>query len=234
MPATSRDKDKDAKPAPALTKLSREPLHDRVYKELRRALMAAQFTPGEQLTLRTTAEMLGVSVMPVRAAFNKLVAERALTLLANGSIIVPEMSAARFEELIEIRKMLEGEAAKKAAKLISAEELDDLAKIGEDLTEAGNADSGERYLDLNWRFKFTVYKASQSPELLNLIEAVWLQFGPFMHNYAKDVRLQARDDCHDEILAALRARDGSAARRAMQADIDGGAKYLASVASFSE
>lgn len=218
--------------APALAKLSREPLHDRVYKELRRALMAAHFTPGEQLTLRATAERLGVSVMPVRAAFNRLVAERAVTLLPNGSLVIPQMSANRFEELVELRLKLEGLAANKAAKTISPAELDVLARISDDLTSAGTAGDGERYLDLNNAFKFTIYEASRSPELFSLIEAIWLQFGPFMHNYAKDVRVQTVDDRHDEILAALRAGDGDEAQKAMEADIAGGAKFLATVATF--
>ncbi len=225
-------KAKDREGAPVLSKLAREPLHDRVYKELRRALMAAHFTPGEQLTLRATAEKLGVSVMPVRAAFNRLVAERAVTLLPNGSVVVPQMSSNRFEELVELRLNLEGQAAKKAAKTINSIQLEELAGIGGELTEAGKAGDGELYLDLNKAFKFTVYEASRSPELLCLIEALWLQFGPFMHNYAKDVRVQAVDDRHDEILAALRAGDGEAAQKAMEADIAGGAEFLASVATF--
>ncbi len=218
---------------PVLAKLPREPLHDRVYKELRRALMAARFTPGEQLTLRATAEKMGVSVMPVRAAFNRLVAERAVVLLPNGSVAVPQMSARRFEELVELRATLEGLAVRKAAKAITPAELDALAEISDELTKAGMSGDGELYLDLNKAFKFTIYEASRSPELFGLIEALWLQFGPFMHNYAKDVRAHGVEDCHREVLAALQARDGAAAEKAMTSDISGGAKFLASVATFA-
>ena len=60
-----------------------EPLHENVYQEIRRNLIAGQFQPGEAVTLRGLAAKLGTSAMPVREALRRLVAERALDLGAN-------------------------------------------------------------------------------------------------------------------------------------------------------
>ena len=68
----------------------------RVYRALARGLMAGMFKPGEAVTLRTLANRLGTSAMPVREAVSRLIAERALVLLPNRSVIVPRMSRARF------------------------------------------------------------------------------------------------------------------------------------------
>src|SRR5262245_61459269 len=86
----------------------RNTMRVRVYRALARGLMAGMFKPGEAITLRTLAHRLGTSAMPVREAVSRLIAERALVLLPNRSVIVPRMSRARFIELSETRQMLEG------------------------------------------------------------------------------------------------------------------------------
>src|SRR5215475_7570597 len=86
----------------------RDTMRVRVYRSLARGLMAGMFKPGEAVTLRTLAKRLGTSAMPVREAVSRLIAERALVLLPNRSVIVPRMSRERFVELTETRQVLEG------------------------------------------------------------------------------------------------------------------------------
>ncbi len=64
--------------AQTLKKLNWEPMHNRVYSSIRDAIMGAQFEPGQKLSLRAITGELRVSVMPVRAAVLRLVAEKAL------------------------------------------------------------------------------------------------------------------------------------------------------------
>src|SRR5256885_9192233 len=63
-----------------VTPLKRQTLSSDVYAQLRELLITGQMIPGEQISLRTTASALGVSVMPVREAVHRLVAEQALEL----------------------------------------------------------------------------------------------------------------------------------------------------------
>jgi DNA-binding GntR family transcriptional regulator len=48
--------------------VERETLNDRVYRELKNSIMAGSFNPGSELTLRSVADALGTSLMPVRDA----------------------------------------------------------------------------------------------------------------------------------------------------------------------
>ena len=43
-------------------------LGERVHAELRERLMSGELAPGQKMSLRTAAETLGVSIMPVREA----------------------------------------------------------------------------------------------------------------------------------------------------------------------
>ena len=65
----------DAEP-PRLARITHATLYEKVYEELRNALMSGRFLPGEPLTIRGVAEALGTSIMPVREALRRLAAER--------------------------------------------------------------------------------------------------------------------------------------------------------------
>src|SRR5258706_14132051 len=51
---------------PRLAPITHQTLYERVYEELRSAIMSASFAPGETLTIRGLAQQLGTSVMPAR------------------------------------------------------------------------------------------------------------------------------------------------------------------------
>lgn len=209
-----------------LNKLARNPLHEQTYGELRNAIMSAKFSPGEKLTVRGVAEMLGISAMPVRAAFTRLVAEKAVIQDANGSIHIPQMTKQHYKELIELRALLEGKAAEMAASLITAKELAALEKIAKDLTKASKDADAEKYIDLNQKFKFGIVAAARSESLGDLVERLWLQVGPFMRFYSSEVSEQHALDRHEEAVEALKRRDGASARKAIEDDILDGANFL--------
>src|SRR3546814_13660494 len=81
----------------------RETLGANVLFQIKELLLTGQLMPGEQLSLRSTAEALGVSVMPVREAVYQLVADQALEVAPNRSVRVPLMSAEQFKEITKIR-----------------------------------------------------------------------------------------------------------------------------------
>lgn len=215
-------------------RLERDPLHERVHRELRAAIIAARFEPGQKLTVRAISTAFGVSTMPVRAAFARLAAEKAVTALANGTIYIPLLTLDQFEELIELRMLLEGIATAKAAELITTEQIDVLRQIADELREAIRVNDADAYLRLNQQFKFGIFRAAHAPALEDLIERVWLQVGPFMRHYAADIRGQLDTDRYDAVIAALRRADGGAARAAMEEDVAGGAAFLKRVAVFAE
>ena len=93
-----------ARPMPlGLDALETVPVHEQVYRQLTRALMAGRIPPGRKLTSRKVAAELGCSDMPVRAALARLQSLRALEALPNGSMILPRMDRARFADLMAPR-----------------------------------------------------------------------------------------------------------------------------------
>jgi DNA-binding GntR family transcriptional regulator len=209
-----------------LPKLARDPLQDRVYDQVRRALMEGRLSPGQSLTVRGLAEQFGVSISPVRDALSALVTERALLQLDNGRIIVPLLSRASFVDVMLSRELLEGAATLRAAERISRDDLDALAKYAVKLDEAGEAGDITRYLELNRLFKSTIYAASGSPSLVFLLDALWAQVGPFLRFHEMKLRAIGRINFHHDVLAALRRGKGPLAQAAIQKDIRAGMQSL--------
>jgi DNA-binding GntR family transcriptional regulator len=166
-----------------INKIAHVTLSDRVYRDLRELLLAGQVRPGQKLTLKGMADALGTSQMPVREAIRHLAAEGGLEILPNRSIRVPLMTKDRFRELLQIRLALEGLAVEQAAKRITTAEL----KAVEELHEYLSIEMGRPNPDVslivqtNKRLHFAVYGASGMPQLIGLIESIWLQIGPVIN-----------------------------------------------------
>ena len=220
-----------------LVAVESEPLHEKVYREIVRALVSGQFEPGRKLTSRKLAAELGTSDMPVRAALMRLQALRALNSLPNGTLEVPQMSAAAFSQLVEARVVVEGAAAEKAAALINGNHLRTLRKLGEALTEAATSNDVGRYLSANYDFKFAIYRHCGNEALLFMIETLWMQVGPLLRRFGDGFRGRLADsldiDHHEQALAALVGGDGPGARQAIVLDIEKGAAFLLQHARFA-
>ena len=104
-----------AEPAAAATALRLDPAaathQDHIYATLRQWVTVGRFLPGERLKIRTVAAQLGVGQMPVRAALQRLAAEGAVVNVPNAGVAVPRLSVPEFDDLLQMRMLLEGEAA---------------------------------------------------------------------------------------------------------------------------
>lgn len=225
-----------------VARLSRHTLADQVYADIKELIFAGQIPPGEKVTLRGLAAALGTSAMPVRDAVSRLVSDKALDMLPNRTVQVSWPSPERFEEIVLIRSDLEGLAAELAAERRTAGDLaqiEDLATRFDELVAPDRFD-GSGAIRANRLFHFAVYDAAKSPILREMIEALWLQIGPVLAFSITDAQSsgmrwwdvpkavsggkpngsrESTHRLHHDLVDALAARDGAAARRAIAGDI---------------
>lgn len=221
-----------------LTLVQTQPLHEKVYREIVRALVSGRFEPGQKLTSRKLAQELGTSDMPVRSALLRLQALRALDPLPNGSLEVPVMTAAGFSQLMDARMLVEGGATERAASRINGNALRTVRRLCGELTAAARDRDINRYLAANYDFKFSIYQHCGNQPMLFLIETLWMQVRPFFRRFADgfdgDLSGILDIDYHEEALEALEKGDGAAAREAIATDIREGATYLLANARFRD
>ncbi|HEX5844438.1 MAG TPA: GntR family transcriptional regulator [Pseudomonas sp.] len=205
-------------------------LQDQLYQQLRDALLAGRFRPGERLKIRDLAAAWGTSPMPVRAALQRLVAEGALESEPQRSVRVPAMTRERFQQLFEVRLSLEGLAVELAATRIGAAEMALLQGCIERMETALEQRDVQAYLADNSQFHLCLYRACANPILLRMIESLWLQVGPFFNRLFTEADLSLRlNDFHEQAFKALQAGDGKAARAAMEQDMSFFGQFLLSL-----
>ncbi len=197
-------------------------LHQQAYGQLREAMMAGKFRPGESITLRGLAAALGTSIMPARDAILRLVAERALE--SHGrSVRVPLLNIDRLRDVERFRVALEGEAAALAATRASTAEIEAIAAADMRCIKTLASGKVDKFIAANQQFHFAIYRAAHSDLLLSMIETLWLQIGPYLAyaaQYSHENTFEGLDlDAHVRMVAALRARDPEAARAALAADL---------------
>ncbi|WP_353150005.1 GntR family transcriptional regulator [Pollutimonas bauzanensis] len=209
-----------------------ETLSANVLFQIKDLLITGRLVPGEQLSLRSTAEALGVSVMPVRDAVSQLVAEQALEVAPNRSVRVPKLNAQQFTELTQIRLQIEGYAAEQAARNAPTSLIPQLRSLNTQLAEEmGAADHNKSSMVLlNKELHFRIYQSAGMPMLLKIIESLWLKSGPIL-NYdllAGSQRTSKKIAVahHEKLINALEARQPAAAKKALHDDINSAFKYI--------
>lgn len=212
---------------PQMSALKREPLHERVYEELRARLLEGAFEPGQKLPIRVLAKALNTSEVPVREALRRLTSERGLEVLPTGTAAVPAMTRAGFQALTEVRVALEGLAAELAAKRASPEDLAAMEQLCVETEQAEQHMTTDlkHYLEVNQRFHFAVYRASHNDELLQQISMLWLRIGPFL-NRVNDWTQTGIDPWHRNAVDAIKAGKAKSARKAIESDLKEGAALL--------
>ncbi|MDP1752058.1 MAG: GntR family transcriptional regulator [Reyranella sp.] len=206
-------------------------LRSQVYDSLRDALTAGRFVPGQKLTLRFLAKALGVSLMPVREALRRLVAEGAFEMRPNRSVRVPLMTQAKILELRDIRMAVEGLAVGKAAALATREQIAGLRRIALEIVAA--RELGDSVTDRKKirEYHFALYAIADQPTLLRVIEGLWLQTGPYMNLlYPGFVSSPRGPEGRARLIRALQAHDAATARREIERDIGDALTYVADLA----
>jgi DNA-binding GntR family transcriptional regulator len=206
-------------------------LQARVYESLRLALLRGRFVPGEPFSLRSVAEMVGTSAMPVREAIRRLVADGVLVQSPDRTIRVVLASHAAYDELMRLRVYIEGYAAARAARRADKKLLSKLARFNEQMRKSASKLDIESALAANYSFHFAVYETADSPQLLDVISGLWLRSGP-MIAIARQNAQEARTmfltgvKAHQRIIDALAERDDEAARFGVGIDLRAASAWL--------
>jgi DNA-binding GntR family transcriptional regulator len=218
-----------------LTPQVRQTLQERVYREIRLALMKGRFLPGRALTIRALAGVLGTSSMPVREALRQLVAEKALVMNAGRSFAVPLLTHMQYRDLVRIRAEIEGYTAAQAATRISPATVSKLRGLNKAMTAANKSGDRDSYILRNQEFHFLIYDASGSTVIKPIIESLWLQAGPYLALlFDEGPHAKSTLDRHEGAVEALKNADARAARAMIAGDITDCAEIILASRQFSD
>ena len=191
---------------------------DRVLTEIRAAIKDGRYAPGERIRETVVAEQLSVSRTPVREAFRRLESEGILTYQSWRGVFVSELNNQQVSELYAMREVLEGAAARMAARHIDDAEIDILELLLQQSKEAG--EDAKALARINQKLHETIYQAAHNQYLLQTLEqlsnALALLKGT---TFQVSGRPTTAEQEHRKIIEAIRKRDQDAAEAAARTHI---------------
>ena len=200
-----------------LETLEMMPARIRIASILRKAILSGEFQAGEELSLTTIANNLGVSRTPVRESFQTLASENLLQLRMNKGAIVKGITVKTIQEHFEMRMLLEGEAAARAT--LRGFDVSHLQEQHDRMLKLNGNFSSEQYQSYNQELHTSIWKAADNSKMYSILSSLWngSSFGKTIP--AKDHQLLSLDE-HGRILEYIRSGNPYLVRKEMEHHIE--------------
>ena len=209
--------------------LVRQPrLRDQAYAALRDMLRSGSF-PADGAVENDLAAQLNVSRTPVREALFQLCREGFLEDTGRG-YRVPELSAADMEEIIELRLMVEPDAAALAVSRAEPAAVRAIKREAENEAKAHRAGDVGAFIAANAAFRMRLLESCGNRRVSQVLGGLDDQIQRLR---ARTLNVAANRELtiaqHAKVMEALGRRDGDAAARAMRVLLKAARKYYASL-----
>ena len=173
--------------------------------ELRIAIVAGQYKTGQTLKQDELAKRYEVSKIPIREALYQLKTEGLVTFQNNRGSIVSSLRVSEVEEIYSMRIALEEIALKRA--LPKMQEADFISsETALKLIDA--SDNPLEWPTLNWQFHASLYKAANTPKLLETVEVLHNNVARYLVLYLAELDYQTTSQKeHWALLDACRQKN---------------------------
>jgi DNA-binding GntR family transcriptional regulator len=217
---------RDAAPGPE------SPQVERAYQNIKIGIVRGRYPPGAPLSEVGLAREHGMSRTPVREGLARLWQERYLDRVVGHGYFVARVTVQSIHDTFDVRRLLEGAGAARAADRATTEEIDTMRRLAvipvsaDTQSAAGDHDYREAEA-ANARFHMAIAAAARNTLAQELIErclaqvdrfmSLGVQFGPFQ---------EGATAAHLEIVDAIGRRDPAAAQARMEEHLDCGSQRM--------
>jgi DNA-binding GntR family transcriptional regulator len=190
-----------------------ELLADRAYEELRDRIVTLRIAPGAPIDEDVIGQELAMGRTPVREAIKRLSLENLVTVFPRRGTFASEINITDLAHISDVRAVLEGHAARRAAERITEAQRAELDELLEELGHSQGSDDLEALMALDAHVHRFIYRCAANPYLeetlgryFNLSIRIWhLVIDRLPH-------LFARVHEHDDVLRAIAAGEAERAR----------------------
>lgn len=200
---------------------------ERAYEGIKSRIVDGSYRHGSPLSENMLARLHGTSRTPVREALARLVQEGFVERVAGRGYFVARITVHLIRDTFEIRRLLEGAAAARAADVATDDELARLHKVADFRFAVGDPVSYRKAEAANADFHLAVAAASHNRLAVDLIRDCLRQMDRFM-SLGVDIDPFQEDASreHHAIVDAIRRRDAGAARQAMESHLDRSSRLM--------
>jgi DNA-binding GntR family transcriptional regulator len=187
-------------------------LQEAAFEQLRESIIRGVYKPGQRLKQQEVARSLGCSPVPVREALYRLAAEGFVVFDPQRGARVADFNSREVEQMYDIRMILEGYAARRAAERMTSEVSRHLEGILDKMDAPGI--SPVDWVRLNWEFHDNLYACADHEFLRKIISNLRRSMEPYLRLDVAQVGnyVAGRRD-HRQILQACVRGNGLLASR---------------------
>ncbi len=189
-----------------------KPMGEEIFVSLRKDILRSDLAPGERLIEEKIAARFGASRTPVREAFLRLEREGLVQRRDKGGFVVGAVVLEDMEEIMDMRAVLEGHAAARAARRATPELVKRLQEALDRYEEAMAANDVPGMVALNTEFHDLLYQASGSQRLKAIIQELRDYFYRFRRHILglSDMSRRSHED-HVRMVQAIAQGDDRSA-----------------------
>lgn len=202
-------------------------------EQIREAIVDGRLHPGERLKEEQLARELGISRTPVREALVMLQGEGLVDALPNRGSTVRTYSLRDLEEMYELRELLEGHAARRAAERVTQAQLQTLRASCARFSKLVTGTDVRALVAENSVFHQTILTAAGSDRLESMLrEVVALPLVYRSYVWYSPQQAAASRDYHEKLVEAFARGDAVGAEATMRRHVHDARDVL--VAHFAE
>jgi DNA-binding GntR family transcriptional regulator len=179
------------------------------------AIIDQRLPPGTKLSEAALCEAFGVGRMRIRQSLLLLASREVVDLLPNRGAYVASPSAEQAREVFETRLMIEPNVARLAVERASDADLAMLEQHLQLEHEAHRSNKRRESIRLSGHFHVLLAEVAQNAVALRMVKELVTRTSLIIGIFGSPGVSNCRDEDHDEIFAAFRARDCDLAARLM-------------------
>ena len=218
--------------ARGIVAIPESPQVERAYQNIKIGIVRGRYPPGAPLSEVSLAREHGMSRTPVREGLARLWQERYLDRVVGHGYFVARVTVQSIHDTFDVRRLLEGAAAGRAAERATADEIETMRRLAvvplPALAQTVEGANDYREAEAaNARFHMAIAAAARNTLAQELIErclaqvdrfmSLGVQFGPFQ---------EGATAAHLEIVDAIGRRDPVAAQARMEEHLDFGSQRM--------
>jgi DNA-binding GntR family transcriptional regulator len=213
-----------AKPRP-VPRTDHAPHVERAYRNLKAGIVAGRYRPGESLSEVGLANEHGMSRTPIREGLARLWQEGYLDRVVGHGYFVARVTVQQIHDTFDVRRLLEGAAAARAAEIASPADVDRIRALA--AVPMGPSQEYRQSETANVQFHLAIAAAARNTLALELIERCLAQVDRFMSlgvNFGQFA--ENATEAHQQIADAIARRDPASARERMEQHLDCGSQLM--------
>jgi DNA-binding GntR family transcriptional regulator len=196
--------------------LERKTLTDGVYDSLRQDIISTRLKPNSPLQEVAIANDLGVSRGPVREALQKLSSDGLVNIIPHKGAFVSSLTWEEFIDAYQVREALEVLGVRLASKKMSADDLQVLENLHEQMNQHAEAEEVDNFFEVNERLHTEIINHSGNHKLIERYYPLKDQMRRYrMRSLTLRGGLKRSCSEHRLILDALHLGDSQAAAKLM-------------------